>query len=197
MTALGGLGGWGPTTGAFSVDTPVVRGPNHHLHVHRDGQTRVPAALLRSFGIGTADSPVLQLEVPRRAIAMAKKQSVQFIDDLDGAVLDEFVTIRWALDGKHYEFDTSPEHAAQFRKAVDKYLTASRRVNGTGKTNGGRPAATPSHRCSRHTRLGHSKRLRRQCPRTNTGIGHGGLQRTPLTEQQPGLAIAEPQPCLI
>ena len=75
---------------------------------------------------------------------MAKKQSVQFIDDLDGAVLDEFVTIRWALDGKHYEFDTSPEHAAQFRKAVDKYLTASRRVNGTGKTNGGRPAATPA-----------------------------------------------------
>ena len=36
---------------------------------------------------------------------MAKKQTVQFIDDLDGAVLEEFVTIRWALDGKHYEFD--------------------------------------------------------------------------------------------
>lgn len=75
---------------------------------------------------------------------MAKKQTVQFIDDLDGAVLEEFVTIRWALDGKHYEFDTSPEHAAQFRKAVDKYLTASRRVNGTDKTTGGRPAATPA-----------------------------------------------------
>ncbi|MCK0517416.1 Lsr2 family protein [Williamsia sp. DF01-3] len=72
---------------------------------------------------------------------MAKKQTVQFIDDLDGAVLEEFVTIRWALDGKHYEFDTSPEHAAQFRKAIDKYLTASRRVNNTAKTNGW-PAAT-------------------------------------------------------
>jgi hypothetical protein len=59
---------------------------------------------------------------------LAKKQTVQFIDDLDGKVLDEFETIRWAVDGREYEFDTSPKHAQQFRNSIEKYLTVSRRV---------------------------------------------------------------------
>jgi hypothetical protein len=59
---------------------------------------------------------------------MAKKQVVQFIDDLDGKVLDEFETVRWGLDGKQYEFDTSPKHAEQFRNSLQKYLAASRKV---------------------------------------------------------------------
>lgn len=69
---------------------------------------------------------------------MAKKQTVQFIDDLDGKILDEFETVRWSIDGKEYEFDTSPKHAQQFRTTIDKYLAVSRRV-GTKKR--GRPAA--------------------------------------------------------
>lgn len=68
---------------------------------------------------------------------MAKKQVVQFIDDLDGQVLDEFETVRWGLDGKHYEFDTSPEHAEDFRKLLGEYIAVSRKVS-TGRQ---RPAA--------------------------------------------------------
>lgn len=75
---------------------------------------------------------------------MAKKQTVQFVDDIDGKVLDEFVTVRWALDGKEYEFDTSPKHAAQFHKAIDKYLAVSRRVNNTRATKPKNPAAKKS-----------------------------------------------------
>ncbi|MBT0565582.1 Lsr2 family protein [Williamsia sp. CHRR-6] len=63
---------------------------------------------------------------------MAKKQIVQFIDDIDGKVLDEFETVRWSLDGRSYEFDTSPKHAQQFRDLVAKYVEASRTVNGRG-----------------------------------------------------------------
>lgn len=72
--------------------------------------------------------------------AMAKKQVVQFIDDLDGKVLDEFETVRWGLDGKQYEFDTSPQHADKFRSSLEKYLTASRKVGSVRKT---RSAAPP------------------------------------------------------
>ena len=61
---------------------------------------------------------------------MAKKQIVQFIDDIDGKVLEEFETVRWSLDGKQYEFDTSPKHAQQFRDSLEKYVEASRAVNG-------------------------------------------------------------------
>lgn len=73
---------------------------------------------------------------------MAKKQTVQFIDDLDGKVLDEFVTVRWAVDGKHYEFDTSPRHAARFYEVVEKYRAASRRTGDTRTTGSKKPAAT-------------------------------------------------------
>lgn len=69
---------------------------------------------------------------------VAKKQVVEFIDDLDGKVLEEFETVRWGLDGKQYEFDTSPKHAEQFRRVLAKYLTASRRVNASRQ--GGRAA---------------------------------------------------------
>lgn len=61
---------------------------------------------------------------------MAKKQIVQFIDDIDGKVLEEFETVRWSLDGKQYEFDTSPKHAQQFRDSLSKYVEASRAVAG-------------------------------------------------------------------
>ena len=72
---------------------------------------------------------------------MAKKQIVQFIDDIDGKVLEEFETVRWSLDGKQYEFDTSPKHAQQFRDSLTKYVEASRAVSGN---RGGRRAAAAS-----------------------------------------------------
>ena len=57
---------------------------------------------------------------------MAKIQTVQIIDDIDGKVLDKYETVRWAIDGTEYEFDTSVKHAQQFRDAVAKYLDVSR-----------------------------------------------------------------------
>lgn len=61
---------------------------------------------------------------------MAKKEIIQIIDDIDGAVLDDYETIRWSVDGKSYEFDTSPEHADEFRKAIEPYLSVSRVISG-------------------------------------------------------------------
>jgi len=57
---------------------------------------------------------------------MAKKEIVQVIDDIDGKVLDTYETVKWSLDGKSYEFDTSAKHAQQFRDSLSKYITVSR-----------------------------------------------------------------------
>ncbi|MYR04872.1 Lsr2 family protein [Gordonia sp. SID5947] len=63
---------------------------------------------------------------------MAKKEIVQVIDDIDGKVLDEYETVRWSLDGKSYEFDTSAKHAAQFRDSLEKYVSVSRVTSSRG-----------------------------------------------------------------
>ncbi|MGV9825331.1 MULTISPECIES: histone-like nucleoid-structuring protein Lsr2 [unclassified Gordonia (in: high G+C Gram-positive bacteria)] len=72
---------------------------------------------------------------------MAKKEIVQVVDDIDGKVLDNYETVRWSLDGKSYEFDTSSKHAQQFRDALAKYVTVSRsggsRTAKRTATNGG------------------------------------------------------------
>ena len=59
---------------------------------------------------------------------MARITTVQLIDDIDGKVLEDGVTVRWGLDGKEYEIDTSSSNADAFRKKLDKYINASRRV---------------------------------------------------------------------
>ena len=59
---------------------------------------------------------------------MARITTVQLIDDLDGSVLEDGSTVRWGLDGREYELDTSPANEAKLRKQLDKYLRASRRV---------------------------------------------------------------------
>lgn len=54
---------------------------------------------------------------------------VTFKDDIDGADLgDDFETIRFTVDGRTYEFDTSPAHAAEFRGALAKYIEKARPV---------------------------------------------------------------------
>ncbi|MBD0859650.1 Lsr2 family protein [Gordonia sp. zg691] len=80
---------------------------------------------------------------------MAKKEIVQVIDDLDGKVLDQYETVRWSLDGKNYEFDTSSKHAQQFRDSLSKYVDISRqtgrvtkRAAATATASGGRNKET-------------------------------------------------------
>lgn len=57
---------------------------------------------------------------------MARRTVVTFVDDLDGKELKEAVTIAFSVDGKKYEFDTSPAHAKEFRRDLEKYISASR-----------------------------------------------------------------------
>ncbi|GAC56290.1 LSR2-like protein [Gordonia hirsuta DSM 44140 = NBRC 16056] len=60
---------------------------------------------------------------------MAKVTKIQIVDDIDGAELDDYETVRWSLDGKNYEFDTSPAHAAEFRELLDRYQKVSRTIS--------------------------------------------------------------------
>ncbi|MGB3302404.1 histone-like nucleoid-structuring protein Lsr2 [Gordonia sp. (in: high G+C Gram-positive bacteria)] len=71
---------------------------------------------------------------------MAKKTVIQIVDDLDGAELDEFETVQWSLDGKNLEFDTSPEHAEEFRNLVATYVAVSRPSSRGGATRRSAPA---------------------------------------------------------
>ncbi|MFC0314124.1 Lsr2 family protein [Gordonia phosphorivorans] len=61
---------------------------------------------------------------------MAKRTKIMIVDDIDGAELDDYETVRWSLDGKSYEFDASLENAAQFRDLVANYVASSRVVGG-------------------------------------------------------------------
>lgn len=59
---------------------------------------------------------------------MAQKVTVALIDDVDGKKADE--TVRFGLDGKHYEIDLSSRNAQRLRDALGDYLTVARRAGG-------------------------------------------------------------------
>jgi hypothetical protein len=71
---------------------------------------------------------------------MAQKIQTLFIDDLDGSPAEG--TVRFALDGAHYEIDLNPVHAKDLRTALARYTEAARKITGgtrrparnTGKT---------------------------------------------------------------
>ncbi|GAB16779.1 putative LSR2-like protein [Gordonia effusa NBRC 100432] len=64
---------------------------------------------------------------------MAKREVVEVIDDIDGKVLEEYETVRFSVDGRTYEFDTSAKHADDFRASLQKYLDVSRPVARTAR----------------------------------------------------------------
>ncbi len=59
---------------------------------------------------------------------MAQKIQTLFIDDIDGSPAEG--TVRFALDGTEYEIDLNTKHADALRKALAKYIDASRRTTG-------------------------------------------------------------------
>ena len=61
---------------------------------------------------------------------MAQKIQTMFVDDLDGSEADG--TVRFGLDGTHYEIDLSVVHAEELRSALAPYAKACRK--GTGAT---------------------------------------------------------------
>lgn len=81
---------------------------------------------------------------------MAKTTVVQYVDDIDGKDLKEAVTVEFGVDGRTYEFDTSPAHAREFKRDLDKYLAVSRPAGVSRRGRGGRGgsrsrAAKPKH----------------------------------------------------
>ncbi|WP_341258135.1 Lsr2 family protein [Gordonia malaquae] len=61
---------------------------------------------------------------------MAKKTVIKVVDDIDGAELEVYETVRWGIDGRQFEFDTSPANAELFRSHMASYVTVSRAVTG-------------------------------------------------------------------
>ena len=65
---------------------------------------------------------------------MAQKIQTLFIDDLDGSEAEG--TVRFGLDGTHYEIDLSTDHAKELRTVLASYIEAARRVSGTARRPG-------------------------------------------------------------
>ncbi|NLG55635.1 MAG: Lsr2 family protein [Rhodococcus sp.] len=64
---------------------------------------------------------------------MAAIERLQVIDDLTGEVIDDYETVLWSVGSSRYEFDTTPERAAEFRDLMAPYLRASRQVTANGR----------------------------------------------------------------
>lgn len=59
---------------------------------------------------------------------MAKRTVIEVTDDLDGSVLRDPRTIRFSVDGTHFELDTSKAHGREFDRAVAPYIAVARTV---------------------------------------------------------------------
>ena len=59
---------------------------------------------------------------------MAQKIQTLFVDDLDGSEAD--ATVRFGLDGAHYEIDLNTVHAEELRSTLARYVKAGRKVTG-------------------------------------------------------------------
>lgn len=67
---------------------------------------------------------------------MAQKVSTVLVDDLDGTQAD--TTVRFGLDGAHYEIDLTAEHASELRDALAPFVDAARRVSAGSARRSGR-----------------------------------------------------------
>jgi hypothetical protein len=68
---------------------------------------------------------------------MAKKVSVETIDDLDGTSTAD-TTVNYSIDGTHYEIDLSTKNADKFHKDMATWIDHSRRVSAPAQTRRGR-----------------------------------------------------------
>jgi hypothetical protein len=80
---------------------------------------------------------------------MAKKVTVQLVDDLDGTQADDISTVSFGVDGASYEIDLTEANADNLRKALEEFVVHARRTGGrvkrgtSSKSSGG--MATASH----------------------------------------------------
>ncbi|MGO2944088.1 MAG: histone-like nucleoid-structuring protein Lsr2 [Brevibacterium aurantiacum] len=63
---------------------------------------------------------------------MAQKIIQILVDDIDGTAIPngEGETLSFGLDGRSYEIDLTSQHATELRHALDRYVSASRKVPG-------------------------------------------------------------------
>lgn len=71
---------------------------------------------------------------------MATRTTYLVVDDLDGSA-EGVTTRRFTVDGIDYEIDLSPANSTGFDQALGPYLSAARRLAGTGKPHRRRKAA--------------------------------------------------------
>ena len=74
---------------------------------------------------------MLQLDIKEQFIRkeqqmLKKYQVTKMVDDFDGSQADR--TIRFSIDGAHYEIDLSKENADKFREVFAPYIANGRRV---------------------------------------------------------------------
>ena len=60
---------------------------------------------------------------------MTQKIQTLFVDDLDGGEAEG--TVRFGLDGTHYEIDLNAAHAEELRSVLAPYAKAGRKVTST------------------------------------------------------------------
>jgi hypothetical protein len=62
---------------------------------------------------------------------MAQKVQTLLIDDLDGSQAEG--TVRFSLDGAHYEIDLNAAHTKELRTALVRYTQVARKANSTSR----------------------------------------------------------------
>ena len=112
---------------------------------------------------------------------MAQKVRIILEDDLDGGPADE--TIRFGLDGAHYEIDLSSANAARLRDAIRPFVAKSRRVQGTAtqRTRAPRGTAAPVKRNPETAAI--REWLRLTATRSLTAAASTRIFRTHTTKQ--------------
>jgi len=121
---------------------------------------------------------------------MAQRVVTHLIDDIDG-VSDADETVRFGLDGVHFEIDLTDEHATELRTELADYVKAARTVKGTKpRTAPATPSPLRSHRAieirqwakdngvdvSAHGRI--SKDVEDQYARAQAAADHAGKSST-------------------
>jgi len=71
---------------------------------------------------------------------VAKKQIIQYVDDLSGEESGDIATIQFAVDGSIFEIDLTAANAEKLRADLEPYIRVARKVRGrrtqTASSNG-------------------------------------------------------------
>jgi hypothetical protein len=72
-------------------------------------------------------------------VVVAQKVETWLVDDLDGSEAAE--TVRFGIEGRHYEIDLSAHNAGRLRDTLSAFVASARRAGGGGRRQPPVPAA--------------------------------------------------------